>query len=57
MELVKMMELDALALLVLPVMRITKKTRSNYQGAYTRYLAPNLGDMQIEQITSDDFSI
>jgi hypothetical protein len=48
------MELNTLALLVLPVMRITKKTRNNYQGAYTRYLAPRLGDIEIEQLTSDD---
>ena len=45
-----------LASIVFPVLVVTKKTRNNYQGAYTRYLAPNLGDMQIEQITSDDFS-
>jgi integrase len=50
------MELNTLALLVLPVMRITKKTRNNYQGAYTRYLAPNLGGIEIEKLTSDDFS-
>ena len=50
------MELDALASLVLPVMRITKKTRNNYQGAYTRYLAPKLGGIEIALLTSDDFS-
>jgi hypothetical protein len=45
---------DALALLVMPVLPITKKTRSNYQGAYDRYLAPTLGGKSVVLITSDD---
>ena len=48
------MELNTLALLVLPVLPITKKTRSNYQGAYDRYLAPTLGGKRVVLITSDD---
>ena len=50
------MDLDVLANLVLPVMRITKKTRKNYQGAYSRYLAPKIGASDITHLTSDDFS-
>ena len=45
---------DALALLVMPVLPITKKTRSNYQGSYNRYLAPTLGHKDILLITADD---
>ena len=45
---------DALALLVMPVLPITKKTRSNYQGSYKRYLAPTLGHKDILLITADD---
>jgi integrase len=45
---------DALALLVMPVLPVTKKTRSNYQGSYDRYLAPTLGHKDILLITADD---
>jgi len=45
---------DALAALVMPVLPITKKTRSNYQGSYNRYLGPTLGHKDILLITSDD---
>ena len=45
---------DALATLVIPVLPITKKTRSNYQGSYDRYLAPTLGGKSVVLITSDD---
>jgi len=45
---------DALAALVMPVLPITKKTRSNYQGSYNRYLGPTLGSKDILLITSDD---
>ena len=45
---------DALATLVLPVLPITEKTRSNYQGSYDRYLAPTLGGKRVVLITSDD---
>ena len=44
----------ALASLVMPVLPVTKKTRSNYQGAYDRYLAPSLGHKDILLITADD---
>ena len=49
--------LDDLVLLVLPTLRVTKKTLNNYQGAYKRYLAPTLGAKDIEKLTSDDFSL
>ena len=45
---------DALATLVMPILPITKKTRSNYQGSYDRYLAPTLGGKRVALITSDD---
>ena len=45
---------DALATLVMPILPITKKTRSNYQGSYDRYLAPTLGSKRVVLITSDD---
>ena len=45
---------DALATLVIPILPITKKTRSNYQGSYDRYLAPTLGGKRVVSITSDD---
>jgi integrase len=50
----EVMLFDALALLVMPVLPITKKTRSNYQGSYNRYLAPTLGHKDILLITADD---
>lgn len=32
-------------------LNITSKTKKNYVGAYTRYLQPNLGKMQLSEIT------
>ena len=48
------MLLSTLATLVIPILPITKKTRSNYQGSYNRYLAPTLGHKDILLITADD---
>ena len=48
------MLLSTLATLVIPILPITKKTRSNYQGSYNRYLAPSLGHKDILLITADD---
>lgn len=40
--------------LLAPKLLVTKKTLSNYQGAYKRYLAPTLGYREISQIDADD---
>ena len=44
-----------LATIVFPALTITKKTLSNYQGAYKRYLEPTLSNRDIQGLTSDDF--
>ena len=50
------MHFNDLSAVVFPTLNVTKKTLHNYQGAYKRYLQPALGMVEIEKISTDDFS-
>ena len=45
------MQLDEWAEIVWPTLQITPKTFKNYKGSYKRNLEPNLGDIDIYEIT------
>jgi len=46
--------LDVFATSIFPYLEITEKTRKNYQGAYSRYLAGSIGRMNLNEITKTD---
>lgn len=48
------LKLSSLAFIAFTNLDVTKKTQSNYAGAFRRYIQPRLGEKSVEEIQSQD---